>query len=78
MEVFQFGKTGILLDSLKDLKKSDFENMYKHTFDVKTAWPLLQTQLGKNKKASKVVKESFDEGPPIGRELNESEKLSSH
>ena len=46
MEVFQFGRTGLLLYSLKGMKKEVFEKKYEKIFDVKTAWPLLQKQLG--------------------------------
>ena len=46
MEVFQFGRTGLLLDSLKGMKKEVFEKKYEKIFDVKIAWPLLQKQLG--------------------------------
>ena len=46
MEVFQFGRTGLLLDSLKGMKKEVFEKKYEKIFDIKIAWPLLQKQLG--------------------------------
>lgn len=51
MKWFVFGKTSINLDSLSEMKKSEFEKKYKNHFDVKLAWKELQKVKGSKKKS---------------------------